>query len=810
MKLTEWLAIFGLLTAGLCTGRMAQAGTTCVDPGHAPTSLFSALQNWSNTPGDAVIKVAGGTYSISILAIPFGNTGGALTVYGGYKPNTGCDDNQRNILSYPTVLDGGGTGYFILEPDGPLAMDGLTFSNFSGSNAGYGEGVTFTTTSSAMTFTRVIANHDSTFALGNGGDAPPNIVVQNCLVYNQPVNAVGPAMRVTIGDGSATVTNCTITDNTGDGIHAYSHGLQMDSFDSAQINVYNTIAFNNGGDDFFVGNVGNTPNVYFSLYSTSTGVAAYSSIVPVSNYTLFAGAGDYHLAQQSLAINTGDPNLTYPGTETDLDGNPRVVGNRIDIGAYESSYVPNQYIVTKTVDDSSVGTLRWAITQANANPAASSTIVFNLGAAGGCPYTITLGSVLPDINAPVFIDGRTQPGWVANTAIGAFSGTLCVRVVNGASLGYAFHTASSASGSQVVALGMVFAGFTQAAIKLEGGSGHNIGGDWFGGPSLAANHFGVEVLGNAAGAQIGGADSAFVNLFDNNSSVGIYLGNAAGNNLVQNNVVGIAPDGMTAEGSPTGIYVSNSPDNTLRANYVGNSTSSLSAGIVLYGAATTGNLVQQNYVGWDYYGGLTQPNAGAGIFVGNGAGNNVIGSGFLNVGLGNSIRNSQGPGVWLTGSAGEGNYVLGNDLIGNGGASYDNGLAIDLGSTGPDANFGQNPQNYPVLRNSFAMPGNQLIEGTLDGAPDTIYRIDFYHLYTAPVGYPGRGDGGLFAGFSAFATDANGHCSFLLTLPQVQVGGWLNAAVTPLFGNTSENGNAVPDQLDAIYVDGFGGVNACQ
>src|SRR6185369_12075351 len=112
-------------------------------------------------------------------------------------------------------------------------------------------------------------------------------------------------------------------------------------------------------------------------------------------------------------------------------------------------------------------------------------------------------------------------------------------------------------------------------------------------------------------------------------SAGIFLSNGAGSNLVQNNVVGMAPDGMTAEGNPSGIYVSNSPNNTLRANFVGNSTSSLSAGIVLYGAASTGNVVQQNLIGWDYYGGLSQPNAGVGIFVGNGAANNVIGSSFL-------------------------------------------------------------------------------------------------------------------------------------------------------------------------------------
>jgi len=47
--------------------------------------------------------------------------------------------------------------------------------------------------------------------------------------------------------------------------------------------------------------------------------------------------GDYHLTQNSPYINAGDPN--YPNdpnrTTEDIDGNPRIVGVRVDIGAYE-------------------------------------------------------------------------------------------------------------------------------------------------------------------------------------------------------------------------------------------------------------------------------------------------------------------------------------------------------------------------------------------------------------------------------------------------------------------------------------------
>lgn len=45
--------------------------------------------------------------------------------------------------------------------------------------------------------------------------------------------------------------------------------------------------------------------------------------------------GDYHLLQDSLCINTGDPNYIPEPNEADLDGMPRIMGGRIDMGAYE-------------------------------------------------------------------------------------------------------------------------------------------------------------------------------------------------------------------------------------------------------------------------------------------------------------------------------------------------------------------------------------------------------------------------------------------------------------------------------------------
>ncbi|MBA7697521.1 hypothetical protein ES703_106188 [subsurface metagenome] len=49
--------------------------------------------------------------------------------------------------------------------------------------------------------------------------------------------------------------------------------------------------------------------------------------------------GDYYLLPDSLCIDAGDPDFIPEPDETDLDGNPRVIGDAIDMGAYESNYI---------------------------------------------------------------------------------------------------------------------------------------------------------------------------------------------------------------------------------------------------------------------------------------------------------------------------------------------------------------------------------------------------------------------------------------------------------------------------------------
>jgi hypothetical protein len=49
----------------------------------------------------------------------------------------------------------------------------------------------------------------------------------------------------------------------------------------------------------------------------------------------YAGTGDFRLAPGAPGIDAGDSDALAPGTETDLDGNPRIAGPCVDMGAWE-------------------------------------------------------------------------------------------------------------------------------------------------------------------------------------------------------------------------------------------------------------------------------------------------------------------------------------------------------------------------------------------------------------------------------------------------------------------------------------------
>ena len=310
------------------------------------------------------------------------------------------------------------------------------------------------------------------------------------------------------------------------------------------------------------------------------------------------------------------------------------------------------FTVTNTAD-SGLGSLRWAITNANANPGAN-TINFQIS--GTAPFTINLSSALPAVTDQVTIDATTQTG---------YSGTPVVEL-NGASAG------SSAIGLQLnsafnTIIGLAINRFFSYGVVLSGVSnviqGNFIGTDTTGTIARANASYGIYVespgnqIGGASGNKKGNGGLPFTlgNLISGNNT-GIFIYGTSGN-VVQGNYIGISATGTNALGNNnTGVTIYGGSGNLIGGpgsarNFIsGNGTS----GVFLNGAGAGQNVISNNFIGTDTSGELVVSNANDGITV-NGAPSNAI--------LGNVISGNGTNGVFLNGG-GSGGCVIAGNFIG--------------------------------------------------------------------------------------------------------------------------------------------------
>jgi hypothetical protein len=108
------------------------------------------------------------------------------------------------------------------------------------------------------------------------------------------------------GASDCTLTNCIAYFNTADIDYGYGDDTYEDDFSCSGLNPY-----------------------------CNHDYCCMPSIGSITNTPLFVdrAGGDLHLQSNSPCINAG--NNAYAPAGPDLDGNPRVVGGTVDIGAYE-------------------------------------------------------------------------------------------------------------------------------------------------------------------------------------------------------------------------------------------------------------------------------------------------------------------------------------------------------------------------------------------------------------------------------------------------------------------------------------------
>ena len=759
--------------------------------------LLDAINDWQyGWEGDSHrVKLQQGTYNVgtqlgaALDLVPWGN--GKLYLLGGYT--AGCV--SRSLDARNTTIDGEDqidSGFAISGLD-DLLVEGISFVRFR-SNVTRSPGAIGFYPRSAATFTvqnsRFVGNSGH-YAIDLGNARFVNNLVANNTLSGQSFSAAVFAAS----SNPIAITNNTITNNTG------GKGLYTTILGGAPLllsEIANNIVWGNTGTDLsLVEWTTLAPTVVsHNIYGTVSTVAPLASDnQSVNPQFINAPLQDYRLSTLSPAINNGAA-FQYSGMPgRDLFGGPRVVGSRIDRGAIESTQNDlTSYTVTTTSDNGSnvaplAGSLRAAIKAANA-----ATVPFEVRfqISGACPRILNVVGNMLDITGDVTINGTTQAGWIENVQYTRFDGTLCL-LLNGSdgasSTPWAFHVPSSASNARLAVRGVMFAGFSDAAIKLEGGDNHLISGNQFGGIGFTVpNNNAVRVTGNAGNTMIGGFDWAgAINLIAGSDGPGVVLDNAAGGSVLGNNLIGFQTDGVTAAPNQNGVYVFNSPSNSIMYNSIGNSDS---AGILISGSGATGNVVQNNVIGMSLESGYPSAvNHGAGVLMMFGARNTTVGASLNGSGGDNLITLNGGPGVWVSTSGGTGNRILGN-------TSYANqGLAIDLGVAGGtenQANPGVGPnalQNYPLAMSAISVPAGLSLTGVLNSTPNTLFRIDAYR--SNGCGPDARAESNAVLGHFQVTTNAQGLAEFNDTLPLSGAlsGQFMGLTATDSAGNTSEIGN---------------------
>src|SRR5262249_25026394 len=140
--------------------------------------------------------------------------------------------------------------------------------------------------------------------------------------------------------------------------------------------------------------------------------------------------------------------------------------------------------------------------------------------------------------------------------------------------------------------------------------------------------------------------------------------------------------------------------------------------------------------------------------------------------------------------SGADNAIQGNSIYSN------TGLGIDLGVDGVtqhdtgDADSGANNlQNFPVITSVSNSGGKTTINGRLNSAANTMYRVEFFANDTIdPTGY---GEGQTYLGFVNTTTNGSGNATFNKAVAQIGANQRVTATATDPNGNTSEFSGAI-------------------
>jgi hypothetical protein len=317
---------------------------------NAFNNLQDALAYAANEPLITQIWIAEGTYTPDQgVGFTAGDRNASfsmqndLAIYGGF-PNTGNPNlTDRDWAANETTLSGD-IGIIGINTDNSKRI----VSNNGLDNTAVLDGLTI----------KDAYSESSSATLDGGGmlniDASPNI--RNCIFRNNNIDANGGAVAnynaspeftnclfiensagsggaFYTQDGTLTLTNCTFVKNS-----AQTGSAITGNFSSTSYTLTNCIIWGNHISDPIFNNQSASANITYSIVQGSYSGAGNLSIDPLF---VDAASSIFRLQACSPAIDAGTGTNAL---SVDLGGNPRIVNNGIDMGAYEFQATPTPVI----------------------------------------------------------------------------------------------------------------------------------------------------------------------------------------------------------------------------------------------------------------------------------------------------------------------------------------------------------------------------------------------------------------------------------------------------------------------------------
>jgi titin len=366
-------------------------------------------------------------------------------------------------------------------------------------------------------------------------------------------------------------------------------------------------------------------------------------------------------------------------------------------------------------------------------------------------------------------------------------------------------TGNTVGGTTAAARNLISGNWAGVWVSDDGTAGNLVEGDYVGtdpgGADAVPNAAGVVLTEGASGNTVGPGDV----ISGNYLGVMLYGAGTSGN-VVQGDYIGTGPTGSSAVPNDYGVVV----EAGASLNTVGGITAvarniisgNTGVGVWLTGGGTARNLVEGDDIGSQADGATPLANGSHGVFVSDGASGNTVGG--IAAGAGDIIAFNGGNGVLIgadpaliAGEAGAGNAVLGDSIFGNARLGIDLGDNDGVTPNGFNGNVGPNDyQNYSVLTSATVTGGTTTVQGSLQSAPNTTFRVEFFANVTADPS--GHGQGQTFLGFADVTTDGSGLAAISAMLPvAVPLGQAISATATAPGGSTSELSADVTAQAPA-------------